>query len=301
MPLSLWLLLPIAIVVASLSAFFGPALKAYLPTMIEDQPLLETTNALMETTNRFARVIGPGLIGVLSRIVPVIHYFSLDALSFFISAWSISKIPRVAQPEVRHEKSGLRATLSAGYRLSFTEPLIGYLMIAGAFASAAWLFIYPLGITLYLKENITGDVGALGWAIFGYGVGNISSNLILSNITIRFPARMIFYGELFGGFGFIAFALSQNLFQAMCACAVTAVGGPMTDLGLITLLQRQFRGRDLVRIHRFNMALGYGLLLIVLLLSPIIFHFVTVPHAIIASALFIAAPGLIGMCFFRNR
>jgi MFS family permease len=300
-PLSLWLLLPVAIVVSSLSAFFAPALKAFLPTMIEDQPLLETTNALMETTNRFARVLGPGFIGALSRLVPVVHYFSLDALSFFISAWSISTIPRATQIETPHERSSLMATLSAGYRLCCKDPLVMYLMVAGAFASAAWLFVYPLGITLYLKEKITGDVGALGWAIFGYGIGNITSNLILSNMTIRFPARLIFIGELFGGFGFIVFALSQNLIQAMCACAITAIGGPMTDLGLITLLQRKFRGRDLVRIHRFNMATGYGLLLIVLLLSPFIFHFVSVPHAIIISALFIAGPGMIGMSFFKNR
>ena len=44
----------------------------------------------------------------------------------------------------------------------------------------------------------------------------------------------------------------------------------MTDIGLVNLLQRKYRGRDLARIHRFNMAINYGLLLMALLISPLV-------------------------------
>lgn len=300
-PISLWLLVPVAIVIASVSALFGPALKAFLPSLIEERELLETTNGLMETTNRIARVIGPGLIAILSRIVPVIHYFTVNAVSFFISAWSISLVKKEdATPEPHHQRSGFWETLSAGYRLSKKDHLIYFILISGAFCSGAWLFIYPLAISLYLKEFISPDVGTLGMAIFGYGIGNISSNLILSNMSFSYPARLLFVGEVVGGVGSICLAFSQNLWQAMAACALTAVGGPMTDLGLVNLMQRYFRGRDLARIHRFNTALSYGCLLVMMLVSPKVFEVVSVPNVIIGAALMISAPGIIGLFRYRN-
>jgi len=302
MPMNLWLLVPVAIVIASLSAFFGPALKAFLPSLIEDRSLLETTNGLMETTNRFARVIGPGLIAILSRLVPVVHYFPLNAISFLVSAWSISLIKKESlMNEPQPEKSGFWEILFAGYRLGKRDPIVRYILISGAIASGAWLFVHPLGITLYLREKITTDVGALGMIFFGYGIGNITSTLFLSNFSISKPARLLFLGEVIGGAGFVCFAYSQNLPQAMAACAFTAIGGPMTDIGFANLMQRHFRGRDLARIHRFNAALGYGCLLNALLISPKIFQLASVPHVVFASALLILIPGLVGLIrFWKN-
>jgi MFS transporter, DHA3 family, macrolide efflux protein len=40
MPLTLWTLIPVAITVSSLSAFFNPALNALTPQLTQDRPLL---------------------------------------------------------------------------------------------------------------------------------------------------------------------------------------------------------------------------------------------------------------------
>src|SRR5262249_47540382 len=155
-PLNLWLLIPVAIVVSSLTAFFNPALRAFVPTLTEDRRLLETANGLMETTGRFARIIGPGLISVLSRLLPVVHYFTVDAISFFVSAWSISRV-KVEKPVIHAsaEKLSLRDHLFAGYRLVRGDSRLMYMVFCWAVVGALWLFIMPLGITLFLREKIS--------------------------------------------------------------------------------------------------------------------------------------------------
>lgn len=300
-PLSLWLLIPIAVIVASLSAFFNPALRALLPSLVEEQRVLETANGLMESTSRFARAIGPGLVSLVSGFVPVIHYFTLDALTFFVSAWSVA---RVESPggvsQANAERSSFSESLSAGYYLSKKNPVISFVLYSGAIVGAAWLFIIPLGVALLLRERITGDVGALGTVIFGYGLGNVSSNIALTNFSFSRPVRLIWCGEILAGIGFVGLAFSHSLPQAMIAGAIAASGGPMTDIGFVNLLQRYFRGRDLMRIHRYNMALNYGLLLAVLLLSPMLFKLVSVSHVIIGCAAIIFIPGVIGFIYFKE-
>jgi len=300
-PLTLWLLIPVAIVVASLSAFFNPALKALLPSLVEEPRVLETANGLMESTSRFARAIGPGLISLVSHFVPVVHYFTLDALTFFVSAWSVKNVetPTSVSP-IKVERSSFAESLSAGYYLSKKNSVVSFVLYSGAIVGAAWLFIIPLGFALLLRERITSDVGALGTVIFGYGLGNVSSNIALANFSFKRPGRLIWWGQFLAGIGFTGLAFSHTLPQAMIAGAIAASGGPMTDIGFVNLLQRFYRGRDLMRIHRYHMALNYGMLLAVLLLSPMLLKLASVSHVILGCAAAIFIPGVIGYVYFKE-
>ena len=43
----------------------------------------------MESTVRFARVLGPTVIAGLSAIIPALQFFTLDGITFALSAGSI--------------------------------------------------------------------------------------------------------------------------------------------------------------------------------------------------------------------
>lgn len=299
--LNLWLLVPVAVIVSSLAAFFNPALTAFLPRLIQDRTLLQTTNGLMETTTRIARVIGPGCIGILGRFVPLLHYFTLDALSFFASAYSIAKIRELKGHPVRTEvRQNLRDALIGGFTLSRRVPVINYLLFSGAIVGAAWLFVFPLGMALMIRERLHAEVGALGLIVFAYGVGNLSSNLILANLNLRRPEVYAFSGRILAGVGFLLLAYSQTLNQMMWSCALAATGGPMTDLGFVNLVQDSYRDREISRIFRFGNALSYGCLLIGLLVSPFLFRVFTVPSVVAACALSILFFGAVGLACFRT-
>ncbi len=290
--LSLWVLIPVAVVVSSLNAFFQPAMSAFLPQLIEDRALLQVCSGLMETTSRLARVVGPGLVGLLSRFIPLVHYFTLDAISFFASAASIAAVkatgtappPRLAWHE----------SLRAGQRLVAAHGVMAYVIYSGCLVGAAWMFILPLGLTLLLRERLPADVGALGFLISAYGVGNLSANLVVSGFSLHRPERWMFTGRLFGGIGFALLCFSHQLPAMMFACALAAVGGPLADLGFVSLVQRHYRGADVARVFRYAMALSNACLLLVFAISPWLFSLASVPAVIGACAAIIFLLGLLG-------
>lgn len=209
--LNIWPVIVVAIVVSSLTAFFNPALAALVPELIRDKALLQATNGLMETTGRLARIIGPGLVGLLSRQIPLIHYFTIDAFSFFVSAASISRVkidPLLGPPE--HVPLSLKATLLAGYRLAKSQSVLKYTVYSGALAGAAWIFVVPLGMTLLLRERLPTNIGGLGFLIMAYGVGNVASNIVIANFYFQHPERWIFSGRLLAGVGIVVLGKPQK-------------------------------------------------------------------------------------------
>ena len=106
------------VVLAAGEAVFRPALAATLPGLLPDRALLPAANALFDTTERSARLLGPGLVGVLAGALPVVHFFSLDAATFLLSALAILRLgPRAsrhAPPPARLLAGQHRARLRGG-------------------------------------------------------------------------------------------------------------------------------------------------------------------------------------------
>src|SRR5262249_13374883 len=83
---SLPVLLIVAVLISALGAFFDPALVTMVPRFAHDVDSLQAANGLMSTTYRLGRALGPGIVGLLTLIMPHIHFFTLDAATFFVSA-----------------------------------------------------------------------------------------------------------------------------------------------------------------------------------------------------------------------
>src|SRR5579883_2481097 len=92
--LRLWQMALVAVVIGGLGALFDPALQASLPALTGDMATLQATNGLMDITRRLARALGPSLVGVLVALLPVPQFFTLDAVSFLISAGAVYSLGR---------------------------------------------------------------------------------------------------------------------------------------------------------------------------------------------------------------
>lgn len=294
-PPGLFILIPVAIGVSSLFAFFDPALKAYLPHLARDEETLQTANGLMEVTSRLARVIGPSFVGLLSGFIPLIHNFTFDALTFFGSALAVWGLPNTRFDEPLGPRLSPRDVLLAGRRLVAGHRNVRYVVRSGALSAAAWLFVFPLGIALLVRDRLPDDVGSLGFAIAGYGVGNLVSNLTCANLHCRRPLVWLYLGRVLGGVGFILLAFSRDLPTIMGACAVAALGGPLTDLGYVSLLQRTFPGRGVARVYRYATAVSYSSLLVAFLVSPTLLALSSIGAVTCASGVVILGTGLIGL------
>lgn len=302
-PLNLPLLIFVALSVASLSAFFEPAMQAVIPRLAPGRDLMQATNGLMGTTSRLARTVGPALIGSLTGLLPTIHFFTLDAITFAFSAFAVAKLKKELPEEFlpNRPKVNPLAAIGAGFELIRGNAPLRYVLYSKAVASGCWNIVLPLGVALLVQKVFPGNVQVYGWLLAAYGAGNLAGALVLSNVSMDRPYRTMGLGFALLGVGFIGLILAPSLPWMMVAMAAAAVGGPMNDLAHIDIIQRSFKPEQLVRVVRFRMAVEFTGITASLLLAPTLFRLLD-PHLVIGLAGFgTLAAGVMGFVRYRER
>ncbi len=300
-PLNLWELASIAVVVGGLGALFDPALQASLPALAGDADILQATNGLMDATRRLARILGPGLASVLAAVLPLVQFFTIDALSFGISALAMGALGHrfawTPPPQHKHARGvrGIATEINAAVRLVSRHPWLPYALAGLGVGNAVWSLGFTLGVALLVTRTLGGGLGAYGLIIGAYGVGNVVSNLIIGSWTIRRRARVTFVGRVVLGGGFFLLSLAPTVPLAMLAAAFAAIGGPLTDLPLLTVLQIDFPAEQIGKVYSLLMIVeGGGSLLGLLVAVPLFDHLgISTTIAISSSAVMII--GAIGL------
>ena len=89
--LQTWMLIAVAVGLGILGAIFRPSLRAALPTLVRPDEL-QAMHGLIDTTSRLARLLGPGMAGLLLVYLSQVHFFTLNGLSFFLSACCLAGV-----------------------------------------------------------------------------------------------------------------------------------------------------------------------------------------------------------------
>jgi MFS family permease len=97
----------IALFNGCLTVFFEVAYQAYLPSLIEQEHLLEG-NGKLETSHAFAQIVGPGLAGLIVQWLTAPLAMLIDACSFLIAALFLC---RMRKPEQRKEHDETERTV----------------------------------------------------------------------------------------------------------------------------------------------------------------------------------------------
>lgn len=302
-PLNIWVLGFVALAVAGISSFFEPALQAAIPRLAPSRALLQATNGLMGTTMRLARALGPSLVGALTPVLPLVHFFTLDALSFALSAYAVKKLKpwlpeKKEPPKVR---GSFRASLLSGWRLVQHDLPMKYVLLAKAMTTGVWHLVLPLGVALVVKEQHADNVQAYGMLLGSYGLGNIASALVLTNVTMKRPMRVMGWGFVVLGLGFTGLALFEALPLMALSLCFAAVGGPMNDLAHIDVIQNRFPPEKLVPIVRFRIAVECAGMLCFMLLAPALFRTWGARGTVLFAGLVTVLVGVAGVARFGER
>jgi MFS family permease len=126
-PEDVWFFYVIGFLQAAVGTFFDPAKSALMPAIVERDSLL-SANALSQTTRVITGVIGFALAGVLvGAFGNAWPAFSLDALTFFVSALFIARISAPHQAPVAAKNSSAREVfvdLKDGLQYLFGQQLL---------------------------------------------------------------------------------------------------------------------------------------------------------------------------------
>ncbi len=309
--LPLWYLVIVAVIVGSLGALFDPALQASLPALTGDAQTLQATNGLMDITRRLARMLGPSLAGVLIAFIPLTHFFTLDAISFGISALTVFSLGRRYAwkalcgehgDEVLPARgiAGILKEIGGAFRLVQRHTLLLWAIFANGLASVVWGVAFIVGVPLLAASALHGGVGAYGLIVGAYGVGNVASNLVVGSLRIRRRGLTIFLGKLILGLGFLLLANSMNLWMALFCAAFAAIGGPMGDIIATTMIQTDLPADQIGKVFSLFMLVGSAGLSLGLLLAAPLYALMDVRMVIDLSALLeliVAVAGLLHFAF----
>jgi DHA3 family macrolide efflux protein-like MFS transporter len=285
MPNPLFVLWIMAFSLAGLSAFFDPATQGLIPILAEDTETMLATNGLMSTTIRMARMIGPAIVGLLSAFIPMIHFFTIDAFTFFVSAYCVfilkKYIPETSEPTVH--KVNFKKSVMAGFELVKSVPGMDHVFIAKAFTAGTWNLVLMIGFPLLVHEVTGGDARYFGLVMASYGVGNFIGALYFGNQERKSFWKPYFGGEAFLGLGFVAIGLAPTVNLIILAAAIAGFSGPMNDLAFIDMIQQKFKVGDITKMFRLRLAVESSATLFFTLISPWLIRSTSVRFIIIAG------------------
>ncbi|WFT94305.1 MFS transporter [Bradyrhizobium barranii] len=279
-----WLLVATIVVLATAEAFFVPALQSTLPALVEHPQLLVATNGLFDATDRLARLLGPGLVAVVGALVAPVHFFTMDAVSFLISAVAVGalRLPHERRAPVTADRTSFRKNIVGGFHAVRREPFLGYLLSVTGLINGAWYAVFllalPLAISNYLASSGGIGLGTYGFIFSCYGAGNLAANLTVgSRLLPKRPAGLIFLGTCLCGAGIILMALACTLITTpylrvlgvTLSAAMSGFGAPLKDLPFATLRQLLIPSADIAPAMRAYLVVAYAGLLIGMLLAPL--------------------------------
>jgi MFS family permease len=176
LPIAWWLdaltltqLFAVATITGTATLFFDVAYQSYLPTLVQPSQVVEG-NAKLAASQEAARVAGPGITGVLLRVLGAPVLITIDALSFLLSALCIGGIRHVDTVPDRASRRRLRTEIAEGLSFVVRHPLLRRIVACtGTFnlfssMTMALLVLFILR-TLGLSESTLGfvfSVGAVG-------------------------------------------------------------------------------------------------------------------------------------------
>ncbi|MFI5273601.1 MAG: MFS transporter [Ktedonobacterales bacterium] len=305
--LPLWYLVLVGAVLGAFGSLFDPALQASIPALVSGERLLQATNGLMDLTRRLARVLGPSIAGLLVAVMPLEQFFTLDAVSFVISAGAIASLgarytwkpPRVEV--VRAGVVGMAAEIAGAARLVRRQARLAWPLAAMGIIGGLWAIAFTLGAPILVAQALHAGVGAYGLIVGAYGVGNVAANLVVGSLPLRRKPLWFFSGKLVLGAGFLLLAAAPSLPLALVGAAIAAAGGPMGDISLLTMLQTELPANQLGKVFSLRYALEDGGALAGTLLAVPWFALVGVRTGIATSAVLMVALGAIGVLRFRHE
>ena len=244
-PEDFWLLYFLIVVEVSLAGFFEPARSAIIPSLVKREDLV-TANALSGSTWSVMLSFGAAIGGVVVALLGIRAAFIIDAVSFLLSGWFISRIPILTLTKKTNLHKDIKVSgfrdLFDGIRYLISEPLIlavallkSGLAIGGGIMTLIPLYSYQfknsaaavsIGIgIMYSSRGIGAAIGPiLVKKIFGD-----STRVLQNSITVAFFLGAIAY-YLFSQSHSLLFASLSIGFVTMCGSVVWVYSSALIHL-----------------------------------------------------------------------
>ncbi len=232
----------VVIVASCIATFFGPAIGAYLPSLVDDEADLGPANSVWATLDNLAFFVGPAIAGVLIAVGGLAIAFMLNAASFAFVAIMLATLPSrrsliaAAEDKARSEGSQeVRAAVASGWGTIVRRlPGIVVLDAATSFAGGA------LGVltVVIAVDSLGAGEAATGYLNAAIGIGGITAGVVAGAVVLRRLDVGIVAGSVIGAVGLVVLGATHDLAPALLAIGVAVGAILLLDVIMATVLQR---------------------------------------------------------------
>ncbi len=169
--LQIWHLIIIGAVVGVATVFFDVAYQSVIPILFKSEHIAPANSAL-ETSSQISHISGPPIAGSLIAFMtaPVVLIF--DAVSFGISALTLSFIKDDEKPKPLEDRRPLHKEIAEGVKFVWNEPIIR----AVSFCTSSTNLFNTIGTTLmgiYVLRELEISLPVFGLIMTIAGVGGL--------------------------------------------------------------------------------------------------------------------------------
>ena len=241
----------LAIVSTTASAFFAPALAAYLPSLARDERELGIANSARETIDSLAVIVGPSIGAVLLSAGGTVFPFVLNAASFLVAALVVLTLPhgrpgRAATGHADHDE-----TIGMAPERSLVSILAGPIAL-DLVTSVVGGALSMLTVVIAVDHLASGEAGT-GALNAATGVGGLAASILVARFITGPLGRPLLGAALVGAGSLLVLALVRDLSVALVAIGVAVGALLVLDVVNVTLVQRvvpdALRGRGFGVLH----------------------------------------------------
>jgi MFS family permease len=240
--------LPVLIAGAALlsliGAPFAPARNAIVARIVAPERLVEA-NGLLQVAFRSAYFVGPLLLAPLLAVASMPVVLALDALTFVVSAATLS---RLRVQHVATDRIGLRADLAAGLAVLREAPDVAVVIGTFVLAIVAASGFLTVGVLALVGDHLGGHGGEYGLLLGIAGLAEVVGAFAVARLRLRNLAlTAVLAWALLGAFRF-PLGLTTTPLEAGALLAVTGFSSALTDIPLVALVQRRIPDRHLAKV-----------------------------------------------------
>lgn len=221
-----------AAVISAANVFFDVAYQSVLPIMLpKDQ--LPKANSALETTKQTSMLVGPAVIGFLLTIVKAPVLMLADAISYFVSLFSISLIKMDESTIAKKDRGRLRDEIAEGVKFVTKHPIIGRITASTSLFNFFTAGVHTMVPVLVLRNMDVSPAlyGLVFTAAAGAGLlGALSAAKIGQRIG---QGNTVILALLVSGIATFGFAIAALIGDATALPLVIAAEAVMAFGGLV--------------------------------------------------------------------
>ncbi len=281
-------LVVVAFGAAILTTFFDTADRAFLPTVIGRDRLVEA-NATLTGSSSAAEFVGFGAGGWLIQLLTAPVAIAIDAASFVVSAVLLGGI-RAAEPPPQpvDQRQSVLDEIREGLRLTLSDPILRPLALADAAIAGFWGVFGA--VYLVFATEIGFPPGVIGLVAAVGGLSSLVGATVAGRAVRRLGVARFFIGAMVLvtiGNAFIALTPDAALLGLACLLAQQLLSdSSMTafDVVAVSIRQATVEDRSLGRVGASFHVLAMAAMLVGTVVGGILAETVSVRAALVFAA-----------------